>query len=353
MSTRPFVSPFRSSPPPGGCPVFTPGFWSPHMNRLTAKPSPALVIFSLLGWLSLTQAHGQSSYVDVTDFGAVGNGIVDDTSSIQAAINSITEGTVFFPPGDYKVSNGIGISRNNIHLKGDATATLVMTTQPANGGVLVCLRTNNGQGPYPVNLSVENVNVDLDAGLSGAGIIWKASYSQMQNVNVRIRGDNQKGVVIYGDGDTGTGSYYNQFSRVYIQGSVNSTNGYTAVGFDLVYSSSTAASRCPNANTFTNCRTGGLSTAVKLRGNDNTFVGCTHESTTQYVYDVLHESVSSGSNRNLVINPYIEQYNTAVIFYCRANASGNTLISPYYTSIAQVFTDLSTLQNNLWIDPDQ
>lgn len=42
--------------------------------------------------------------VSVTDFGAVGNGIADDTAAIQAAINS-GAGTVFFPKGVYLVRN--------------------------------------------------------------------------------------------------------------------------------------------------------------------------------------------------------------------------------------------------------
>jgi hypothetical protein len=64
--------------------------------------------------------------ISVKDFGAVGNGIVDDTKAIQSAIDAVSEsggGVVFFPSGIYKVSINPGKSkaitiRANIILKG-------------------------------------------------------------------------------------------------------------------------------------------------------------------------------------------------------------------------------------------
>jgi hypothetical protein len=47
--------------------------------------------------------------VSVRDFGAVGNGITDDTASVQAAIDSLAEtgGIVFFPVGKYLINGQI------------------------------------------------------------------------------------------------------------------------------------------------------------------------------------------------------------------------------------------------------
>ena len=59
--------------------------------------------------------------VDVTSFGAVGDGITDDYSSIQSAINSISEtgGTIFFPSGTYKISHFLVVySNQTIELNG-------------------------------------------------------------------------------------------------------------------------------------------------------------------------------------------------------------------------------------------
>lgn len=65
--------------------------------------------------ISLRNKNAKSrQIVSVRKFGAVGNGKVDDTKAIQAAINEIYKtggGTVFFPRGIYKVS----ITRPKLH----------------------------------------------------------------------------------------------------------------------------------------------------------------------------------------------------------------------------------------------
>ncbi len=51
--------------------------------------------------------------VSVKDFGAVGDGVTDDTAAIQAAIESLpTDGTLSFPAGIYLVT-GLALSGNN------------------------------------------------------------------------------------------------------------------------------------------------------------------------------------------------------------------------------------------------
>ena len=60
--------------------------------------------------------------VSVQDFGAVGNGVADDTAAIQAAITSAQSngGVVFFPRGQYRVTTG-NISVSGITLEGCGT----------------------------------------------------------------------------------------------------------------------------------------------------------------------------------------------------------------------------------------
>ena len=56
------------------------------------------------------------AYVNVLDFGAVGDGVADDTAAIQAAFNSIDSGvelkTVYFPAGTYLVNSTIDTNPN-------------------------------------------------------------------------------------------------------------------------------------------------------------------------------------------------------------------------------------------------
>lgn len=61
-------------------------------------------------------------YVDVRAFGAVGDGVTDDTAAVQAAIDAVSAsgGTVYFPVGVYMVNN-LSWSNKFVHLLGSGT----------------------------------------------------------------------------------------------------------------------------------------------------------------------------------------------------------------------------------------
>ncbi len=73
--------------------------------------------------MALTKAHNrmiEDAAVNVKDFGAVGDGVTDDTAAIQAAIDSAPDGkTVFFPSGTYRATSQISIDTKGIRLVGD------------------------------------------------------------------------------------------------------------------------------------------------------------------------------------------------------------------------------------------
>jgi hypothetical protein len=60
----------------------------------------------------------------VKDFGAVGDGIVDDTSSIQNAINKTTSGTLIFPSGKYKLRSPL-ILKSGVTYQAQGSVTLL------------------------------------------------------------------------------------------------------------------------------------------------------------------------------------------------------------------------------------
>lgn len=62
--------------------------------------------------------------VSVKDFGAVGDGVTDDTAAINSAISSLTAGaTVYFPAGTYSCSANIEVNVSNITLLGEGRAS--------------------------------------------------------------------------------------------------------------------------------------------------------------------------------------------------------------------------------------
>ena len=79
-----------------------------------------------------------SESVSVKDFGAVGDGVTDDTDAIQAAINS-SSSVIRIPAGDYKITDkngayGILISATNKTIIGDGleVASLIYTSSATN-----------------------------------------------------------------------------------------------------------------------------------------------------------------------------------------------------------------------------
>ena len=65
-------------------------------------------------------ANRFADVVNVKDFGAVGDGVADDTVAIQAAINilGLSGGEVFFPEGHYKITSKIDILFPNVYING-------------------------------------------------------------------------------------------------------------------------------------------------------------------------------------------------------------------------------------------
>ena len=57
--------------------------------------------------------------LNVKDFGATGNGVTDDTTAIQAALDAVASyGSLFFPSGNYIISDELTLNTSNILLTG-------------------------------------------------------------------------------------------------------------------------------------------------------------------------------------------------------------------------------------------
>ena len=83
--------------------------------RLRSSAGAALVGFVQAGTGAVTstvQTKLRES-VSVKDFGAVGDGVSDDTAAIQAALDSGAYASVYMPPGTYRVTATINITKQN------------------------------------------------------------------------------------------------------------------------------------------------------------------------------------------------------------------------------------------------
>ena len=85
--------------------------------------------------------------VSVDDFGAVGDGVADDTAAIQAAINSLgasTGGTIYLPAGTYRTTSILSCTQRGVTLIGDGADASIIRAEHDTGAVVRFYRRFSG-----------------------------------------------------------------------------------------------------------------------------------------------------------------------------------------------------------------
>ena len=110
-------------------------------NALLYSGSPAFTQDGV-GAVPRSWSSKLKDVVSVKDFGAVGDGVANDTAAILAAINSNASFLeVYMPPGTYRLSSPLIINRQNLTLTGAGRAT---TLYPDAGVTAIELAQGNG-----------------------------------------------------------------------------------------------------------------------------------------------------------------------------------------------------------------
>jgi hypothetical protein len=166
---------------------------SADLTSLAASNGSSLVTFLQAGTgaVARTVQSKERDVVSVKDFGAVGDGIVDDTVAIQAAVAAAD--SVLFPKGSY-LSGAITL-RANMRVRGD-NATIVAKTGTASVFVLAS------------NCKIQNVKI-TGTNTSTASI-YGNNVTDIEISQIDITGGGDKGIWIDGS---------SQSSRIRIENS--------------------------------------------------------------------------------------------------------------------------------------
>lgn len=162
--------------------------------------------------------ESETSFINVLDFHATGDGISDDTLSIQTAIlSSLDGGRVFFPKGTYKIRPVF--LKSNITLELEKGATILASSDikdypilPAryqkSDGTMFELSSWEGE-PLPTYASVfTSINLD-NIKIIGEGVIncsgeeggWWQNHKEMKGKAYRPKGlffSNSKNILLQG-----------------------------------------------------------------------------------------------------------------------------------------------------------
>lgn len=168
-----------------------------------------------------------SEYVSVMDFGAVGDGVVDDTAAIQTALDASS--AIYFPEGTYKVSAQLDLNTNNILLGAGMHISKFQATAALSG--LNILSANDVN-----NVQISNLGIYGTVGSLPNCAIFIQNNSNSKVLNNYIQDIGHVGVNLNGR-DTGTGGCYNIEVASNIIKNVSSPTGWGIGAFKDIHQS--------------------------------------------------------------------------------------------------------------------
>ncbi|MEF3313598.1 glycosyl hydrolase family 28-related protein [Paenibacillus sp. GYB004] len=154
----------------------------------------------------------------VQDYGAIGDGVADDTAAVQAAIDAAGEaggGVVFLPPGTYSVSRtsparnynySLLIKESNVTIEGSGMGVSILKMADGQNGTILRTVINNSSIDGPLakalsNIRIANLTIDGNwnnvtwagpTGMESSGIydqngltLSTTSNSKVENVHVK------------------------------------------------------------------------------------------------------------------------------------------------------------------------
>ncbi len=258
--------------------------------------------------------------VSAKDYGAVGDGLTDDTNAIINALAA--SGAVFLPEGEYLVSSTITLTAGQ-SLYGAGAASVVKANSTSFNVIEV---TEDYARIAELRIEGGDIGIKL-YGLTRPVV-------QTSVTDVTIIGANI-GVQLDGYTNHSYPCYWNNFTRVLVEQP-------TTYGFHLTLS---GAGDTPNANKFTACRayshgvdTTGAGFYIEHGKYNNSFIDCEANmaGTVQGCF-----IIGADSQKTLLINPYAESTNLVPNIKLEAGSTETAVYNLLSASDGAAIWDLS------------
>lgn len=260
-------------------------------------------------------------YTKVIEYGAVGDGITDDTAAIQAAIDAANGMAVWFEPTlHYKTTGTLFIVEHMSAIEGNNA----VIEYYGDGDAIEVGPLSNGY--YPNDCWINWLGVTLNSG----DVAWKIKATQgiFTKLTALLKGNDQTGFQLCGD-PLGTGSNENTFLHCNAFGGVHSGLANHR-GWYLSYDPATPGLG-PNANRWFGGRTESCTVAFRILGLNNIFYSPTVEGTTERVFWFDNPDSIIGCVENFVYSPYVKGSAGVEIAVIGAHSIRSGVLFPYIT----------------------
>jgi hypothetical protein len=257
-----------------------------------------------------TVADKLEQYVSVMDFGAVGDGIVDDTLAIQTAVNSSQNKTLFFPAGTYKLTDTIYLGGRGSIVGEGPKATIFKLTH-AGVGLVTLPAVGQPTYDYTRDQTYEGFGIECNVSTTFGFEIRKALYCYFRNINIVVpqaAGANYVGFRV------GGAVYLNTFVNCISDTIEETSTKHAGRAWHIGNAANAEGSifAATNENTFITCRGIRANVGFDLdAANGCSFVGCGGESCTTAGINVRGDyNILSGcwvEDAVVAFNQYIQQ----------------------------------------------
>jgi hypothetical protein len=211
--------------------------------------------------------------VSVKDFGAVGDGVTDDTASIQAAIDSGAK-TIYIPIGTYLISSSLYQYSNGygLNIFGENKLGSVLSASASLAEPVIFLGNANGHGNYRAVLSNFAINGSTLAGNHGV-VLNEGGTSSIDNLYIATCD-----IGIFGPGMIGSNIRNCEMSTNLTHISLTlKTSGVPSGNTDTAVTANAIALHT-NVNTIDKVWMTGGTKGIYLEGGLTIVTGCTFQS---------------------------------------------------------------------------